>query len=277
MKFGTLLAASFGMLAVLIGTSGQSQAGETLQRVLSTGVLTNVAVNDYPPFDFLNDKNELVGFDIDVAQAVADRLGVKLKNETPGWETIVGGKWKGRWDACICSMTPSTDRAEVLDFPIRYYSSPAVLVVNKNDTAIKSVSDISGKRVGVGTGSSYEAYLDKTLQIPGAKPITFPFENVVKVPSDETVAFQNLALGAGIRLDAIVANLATTKERIDATGQFKIVGAPLYGEPNWVATDKGDPEWEAKLVEVIKALRADGTLARISQKWLGADVTGDDL
>ncbi|MBA4097839.1 MAG: hypothetical protein C0484_13870 [Rhodospirillum sp.] len=119
--------------------------------------------------------------------------------------------------------------------------------------------------------------LPQTLVIPGAKAIEFPFDNVVKVPSDETVACQDLALGAGVRLDAIVANLATTKERIDATGAFKIVGKPLYGEPNWVAIDKGDPEWEAKIIGAIKALRADGTLAKISQKWLGADITAEDL
>ena len=263
--------------ALLSVASAGAEAGTTLDRVKSSGTLVNVVVNDYPPFSFINDKNELAGFDIDVAQAFADRLGLKLKTETPGWETIVGGKWQGRWDICICSMTPTTQRAEVLDFPIQYYASPSVLVVNKDDSRIQSIADISGKRVGVGTGSSYEAYLDKTLVIPGGKKIEFPFENVIKVPSDETVAFQDLALGAGVRLDAIVANLATTKERIDATGAFKIVGKPLYGEPNWVATDKGDPEWEAKVVETIKALKADGTLAKISQKWLGADVTADDL
>ena len=268
---------SVAVAAILSIVSLEAEAGATLDRVTSTGTLVNVVVNDYPPFSFINEKNELAGFDIDIAQAFADRLGLKLKTETPGWETIVGGKWQGRWDICICSMTPTTQRAEVLDFPIQYYASPGVLVVNKNETRINSVADISGKRVGVGTGSSYEAYLDKTLVIPGTKPIEFPFDNVVKVPSDETVAFQDVALGAGVRLDAIVANLATTKERIDATGAFKIVGKPLYGEPNWVAIDKGDPEWEAKVIETIKALRADGTLAKISQKWLGADITAEDL
>ncbi len=263
--------------ATLSLASAAAHAETTLERVKAAGTLVNVVVNDYPPFSYIDDKNEIAGFDIDIAQAFADRLGVKLKNETPGWETIVGGKWQGRYDICICSMTPTTQRAEVLDFPIQYYASPAVLVVNKDETAIKSAADISGKRVGVGTGSSYEAYLDKTLAIPGGKVIEFPFADVVKVPSDETVAFQDLALGAGVRLDAIVANLATTKERIDATGAFKIAGKPLYGEPNWVAIDKGDPEWNAKVIETIEALRADGTLAKISDKWFGTDITGKDL
>lgn len=256
---------------------GPAVAGETLDRVKSTGTVTNVLINDYPPFSFIDDKNEVAGFDVDVAKAFADKLGVKLKIETPSWEAIVAGGWQGRYDLCICSMSPSSEREKVLDFVTHYYSSPAVLAVAADDTAIKSISDITGKRVGVGLGSTYEAYLQKTLQIPGRKPIDFPFGEVQIVPSDETVAFQNLALGAGVRLDAIVANLATTKERIDATGKFRIVGEPLYGEPNWVAVDKGDPEWNAEVARVIKELKADGTLAKISEKWLGIDVTRDDL
>lgn len=268
-------------LAVLIIaiSSAQSFAGATLDRVEKTGVLTNALVNDYPPFSYLDENNTLAGFDIDVAQAVADKLGVKLKLETPGWETIVSGKWQGRWDVSIGSMTPTKERAEVLDFPVQYYSSPAVLVVHKDETRIGDIKDISGRKVGVGTGSSYEAYVQKKLVIetPGARPVEFPFDNVTVVPGDVTVNFQNLALGPGVRLDAIIDNLATSKERVDKTGAFKIVGKPLYGEPNWVATEKGDPEWDAKVAETINALRKDGTLAKISNKWFGADITAGDF
>lgn len=273
MKFRPALA----LAATLLLAPNFAQAGETLDRVLSTKVLNNVVVDDYPPFTFIDKENKLAGFDIDVAQAVADKLGVKVVNSVPGWEVITAGRWAGRWDICICSITPTTDRATVLDFIVQYYSSPAVLVVNKDEKAIQSIKDISGKRVGVGTGSSYEAYLDKTIQIPGEKAIAFPFDNPVKVPSDETVNFQNLALGAGVRLDAIVANIATAKGHIDAGAPLKVVGEPLFGEPNWIAVDKGDAEWNAKVVEIIEGLRADGTLKAISEKWLGTDITRNDV
>jgi polar amino acid transport system substrate-binding protein len=131
--------------------------------------LNDVVIDYYPPFGFINDKNELAGFDIDVARALAGRLGLKLKLSTPGWETIVAGRWRGRWDLCICSMSPTEERAKVLSFPVQYYSSPAVLVVHKDDQRIKSIADISGRRVGVGTGSSYESYLNKALAVPGSR------------------------------------------------------------------------------------------------------------
>lgn len=263
-------------LALVFCLSAQAWAGETLDRVRKTGVFTNLVVSDYPPFGFINDQNELDGFDVDVARAVADRLGVTLKLAAPGWEAFVAGHWQARWDACICSMSPTEARAKVLDFPVRYYSSPVYLIVHKDETAIRSIADISHKRVGVGMGSTYESYLNKTLVIPGGKPVAFPFEDVQAVPGDETVNFRNLSLGPGIRLDAIVADLATAKAKIGETHKLKIVGDALYAEPNAIATDKGDPDWNAELARVIGALKADGTLGRISRKWFDADITGDD-
>jgi len=142
-------------------------AGATLQRVENTHVMHDVLFNNYPPFSFIDDSNQLAGFDVDVAKAVAQRLGAKLVLDTPAWEVIVGGNWHARWDVCICSMTPNAERSKVLDFVAPYYSSPAVLVVNKAETHIHSAADLTGKKVGVGSGSSYENYLQKTLVIPG--------------------------------------------------------------------------------------------------------------
>ena len=263
---------TLALCAALI--TGTAHAGTTLQRVEQTHVLHDVLVNDYPPFGFIDDSNQLAGFDVDVAKAVAQKLGVKLVLETPAWETIVGGRWNGRWDVCICSMTPNAERSKVLDFAAPYYSSPAVLVVNKSETRIRSAADLTGKKVGVGIGSSYESYLQKTLVIPGTKPIAYPFGAVQIVPSDESVAFQNLSLGPGVRLDAVVSDLATANARVKQVPALRIVGQ-LYAEPNWVATDKGDPEWNAKLAATIKSLRDDGTLSKISQHWLGEDVIKD--
>ena len=260
---------------VALLASSAACAGATFDRVHAKGEVVDVLVNDYPPFGFINEKNELDGFDVDVARAFAAKLGVRLRLETPGWETIIGGKWAGRWDVAISSATPTEERAKVINFPAVYYNLPAVLVVNKDEQSIKLIKDISGKKVGVGQGSSYEAYVNRDFVIPGQPPIAFPFDKVQSVPGDETVNFQNLALGPGVRLDAIVASIGTAESQIKATGKLKVLGEPLFAEPNAIVTDKGDPEWDAEVAKTIETLKKDGTLAKISEKWFHADITKD--
>jgi polar amino acid transport system substrate-binding protein len=263
-----------GLIALCATT--QALAGATLDRVQARNEVVNVLMESYPPFSFLNEQNQLDGFDVDVAKAVADKLGVKLRLETPSWDVIAAGRWSGRYDLCVCSMTPSKARAEVFDFPVEYYASPAVIVVNAKDDRIHSAKDLDGLKVGLTSASSYESYLNKNLVIEGDedKKIDYPFEMVQIAPYDtDNVAFQDLGLGAGVRLDAILTNLVTAQPRLDQDKRFKLAGAPLYEEPNSVAIEKGDPEWDAKLRQVFAELKADGTLAKLSQKWIGADIS----
>lgn len=263
--------------ALLAGFASAALAGETLDRVMKNKLLVEVTDQAYPPFSYINDSGEVVGFDIDISKEIAKRLGVDYKVETPSWEIIVAGNWNGRWDICVCSMTPTAERAQVLDFVNEYYESPAVIAVNVDNTDINSAADLNGKKVGAQAGTTYEKYVQKALviDIPGAKPVEYPFAEANVVPYDsEDTAFQDLALGTGKRLDAIVSNYLTTIDRVKANpDKFKIVGDSLYGEPIWVAVDKGDPEWQAKIKEIFKAMEADGTLKAISEKWVGKDIT----
>ena len=263
--------------ALLAGFASATLAGETLDRVMKNKVLVEVTDQAYPPFSYINESGEVVGFDIDISKEIAKRLGVEYKVETPSWEIIVAGNWNGRWDICVCSMTPTAERAQVLDFVNEYYESPAVIAVNVDNTDINSAADLNGKKVGAQAGTTYEKYVQKALviDIPGAKPVEYPFAEATVVPYDsEDTAFQDLALGTGKRLDAIVSNYLTTIDRVKANpDKFKIVGDSLYGEPIWVAVDKGDPEWQAKIKEIFKAMEADGTLKAISEKWVGKDIT----
>ena len=134
----TALLSALGLTLALVATS--ASAGATLDRVKAKGELVNVLMESYPPFSQLNAQNQLEGFDVDVAKAVADKLGVKLRLETPSWDVIAAGRWSGRYDVCICSMTPSQARAQVFDFPVNYYASPAVIVVNAGDDRIHGLS-----------------------------------------------------------------------------------------------------------------------------------------
>jgi polar amino acid transport system substrate-binding protein len=273
-----LLVASVLAPALLIGWTSAGMAGETLDRVMKNKMLVEVTDQAYPPFSYIDDSGQMVGFDIDISKEIAKRLGVGYKVDTPSWEIIVAGNWHGRWDICVCSMTPTKERGEVLDFTNEYYAAPAVVVVNADNKDIKSAADLNGKKVGAEAGTTYENYIKKqlVLDVPGgSEKVEYPFAEATAVPYDsEDTAFQDLALGTGKRLDAIVSGYLTAKDRVQkASGKFKIVGEPLYGEPIWVAVDKGDPEWDAKIKEIFKQMHEDGTLRAISEKWIGTDIT----
>lgn len=104
--------------------------------------------------------------------------------------------------------------------------------------------------------------------------LQYPFDDVQIAPYDtDNVAFQDLGLGAGVRLDAILTNLVTAQPRLNQDKRFKLAGPALYSEPNSVAIEKGDAQWDAKVREVFAQLKQDGTLSQLSQKWIGADIS----
>jgi polar amino acid transport system substrate-binding protein len=159
-----LVAAMLGA-GLLAGWTSAGVAGETLDRVMKNKVLVEVTDQAYPPFSYIDETGEVVGFDVDVSKEIAKRLGVEYKVETPSWEIIVAGNWNGRWDICVCSMTPTKERAEVLNFVTEYYSAPANIVVNADNNDIKSAADLNGKKVGAQAGTTYEKYVQKQLVI----------------------------------------------------------------------------------------------------------------
>jgi len=250
-------------------------AGETLDRVMSTKTLTMSSDPEYPPQSFLNDNNQMDGFDVDVGKEIAKRMGVELKIVTPSWDIITAGNWGGRWDMSVGSMTPTAKRAEVLDFPAVYYYTPAAFAVHKDSTA-DSLDDLNGKTIGSCGGCTYDAYLMKDLEIDAEGAPAFSYDvtaGEIKTYETDTHAFDDLKLGDGTRLDAAFSALPTIQEAIKSGYPLKIVGKPAFYEPLSVATDKGDPESDAKIAEIVAAMKADGTLKQLSEKWYGVDLT----
>ncbi|NIR32499.1 MAG: transporter substrate-binding domain-containing protein [Gammaproteobacteria bacterium] len=264
-----------GALAALLLLPALAQAGETLDRVMRSNTLVLASDPAYPPQSFLDENNEWAGFDIDVAREIANRLGVELEIVTPAWEIITAGRWGGRWDVSVGSMTPTEQRAKVLDFPAVYYFTPASFAVHK-ESDITSVGQLNGKTIGVCGGCTYENYLNKNLVIDakGAPPFEYQVDpGQIRAYDTDTSAFDDLRLGPGVRLNAVLSALPTIKEAIENGYPMRVVGDPVFYEPLSVATDKGDPEFDGRIAEVIENMRQDGTLKRLSMKWYGVDLT----
>lgn len=261
--------------AALFCAPFSAQAGETLDRVMDTGTLTMSSDAAYPPQSFLNEDNEMDGFDVDVGREIAKRMGVELEIITPAWEVITAGNWQGRWDISVGSMTPTETRAEVLDFPAVYYYTPASFAVHEESSAA-SLDDLNGKTIGVCGGCTYEQYLNEDLVIDaeGAPEFSYDVEaGELRSYETDTNAFDDLRLGDGARLDAILSAQPTIQAAIDNGYPFKLVGEPVFYEPLAVATDKGDEEFDAKIAEIVENMREDGTLTELSEKWYGVDYT----
>jgi polar amino acid transport system substrate-binding protein len=252
-----------------------AEAGEVLDRVTSEQKLVLSSDAAYPPQSFLNDANEMDGFDIDVAKEVAARLGAELEIVTPAWEIITAGNWGGRWDFSVGSMTPTKPRAEVLDFPAIYYYTPASFAVHAS-SAVTAVDQLSGKTIGVCGGCTYEAYLqhELTIDAEGTPDFTYDVEpGGIRAYETDTNAFDDLKIGDGARLDAVLSALPTIQAAIDAGYPLKVVGEPVYFEPLAIAVDRGDPEFSAKIAEIVAAMHEDGTLTELSNKWYGVDLS----
>ncbi|HSR31756.1 MAG TPA: transporter substrate-binding domain-containing protein, partial [Anaerolineae bacterium] len=250
---------------------------DLLEQVMEAGKLVVSTDPNYAPFSFLNDAGELDGFDINTAQEVAMRLGVEVEFVEPDWDMITGGNWGGRWDISIGSMTPTEQRSEVLWFTESYYFTPASFAVHKDNTTITSVDDLADKKLGLGTATTYESYLNRELAMMGGE-IAYdpPAVGEIVAYSTDQEAIQDLALGDGVRLDAVMSAQPTIQTAIEEGVPLKYLGTPAFYEPLVFSLDKSrgiSDQMVAKMNEILAEMHEDGTLTELSMKWYGVDIT----
>lgn len=264
--------------AAFIAAAAPAHAGQTLDRVMEKKAMVVATNSGWPPQSYLDDSNEMVGFDIDVSREIAKRLGVEVSFETPDWATLTGGRWQGRYDLGVGSVTPTKARAQVIDFVGIYYYSPYVYVVHK-DSEAKSVADLNGKVIGVETATTSEDFINRRLEIdaPGLPPIEYKLEpGEVRTFADSMLPFDDLRLGSGVRLDAVIAPEQTALNAIKNGYPLRsLEGEYAFREPLVVIAEKVDPEWTAKVGSIIEEMKKDGTLSTLTTKWYGKDYSTD--
>jgi polar amino acid transport system substrate-binding protein len=286
-RFAVLAALALALtlaFAVTACGGGDEASDDLLASIEEKGTLTVSTDPAYPPQSELNeDTGEYEGFDIDVAKEIADRMGVDIAWEAPAWETIISGGWSGRWDISVGSMTITPERAEVLHFTPPYYFTPAAYAVHKDNTTITDVDGLAGKKIGVCGGCTYDLYLQNKLNIAedeSGEPVKIESKVTnpqIKTYDTDSTAIQDLALGDGRRLDAVVSAFPTLEAAIEAGSPIKVVPPDLYYEPLSVAVDRKSQLDPTSLVdrisEIIEEMHDDGTMIELSEKWYGTDLT----
>lgn len=250
-----------------------------LAEVCDAGTIVVSTDPAYPPQSFLNEETgEYEGFDIDVAQEIADRLGVELELTDPTFDAVVAGNWAGRWDMSVGSVTITEERAQVLDFTQPYYFTPAQMATF-TDSGIASVDDLAGEIVCVGESTTYLFWIEGTLSLPeeagdiapvpeGMTSTTFPTD------IDCAEAWRSGRTGD---FAGWLTALPTAQGAIDEGYPVDLVGDPVFYEPLAVAFDKA-VENNDSLVEavdqIIGEMHEDGTLTSLSEEWYeGTDLT----
>ena len=260
------------------GTAGK-EGNDLLAVVKERGTLIASTDPAYPPQSSRTPDGELEGFDIDVTNEIAKRLGVDVEYVTPAFNAIISGGWSGRWDLSVGSVTITPERQKVLLFTPPYYYTPASIAIHSETSDIQDTeSDLDGKKIGVCVECSYQFYLQKKLNIPGESPEYVVDDADVKTYDTDTTAIQELAVGPGVRLDAAMSALPTLEQAIGNDVPIKIVGDPLFYEPLGVAVDKESPEDPKAFFEevsnIIEEMHSDGTLSEFSKKWYdGTDLS----
>ncbi|RLB93472.1 MAG: cysteine ABC transporter substrate-binding protein [Deltaproteobacteria bacterium] len=264
----------------LLICAGTTMAGQSvLEEVLAAKTIVVSTDANYAPQSYLNDKGELEGFDISVAKEVAKRLGVQVKFITPDWDLITAGKWGKRWDISIGSMTPTKERKNALLFTLPYYSSPAQFAVHKDNTTIKTLADLAGKKIGVAGETTNERYLQKDLSIEGVKIVYQDWVAKLQTYPTDANHIEDLTLGDGLRLDAIFSSKQTIAQAIrSGCGggcPMRMIGDSPYYEPLSFALDKSRVNSQSlvdKLNVIIKSMNEDGTLQKLSEKFYHTDL-----
>ena len=245
--------------------AAESQAEETTAEEAKTtdgGTLIVGFDQDFPPMGFVGDDGEYTGFDLELAQEVAKRLGLEYKAQPIAWDSKDMELESGNID-CIWNGFTMTGREDDYTWTEPYMANQQVFVV-ANDSDINSQADLAGKIVEVQADSSAEAALKD------APELTATFKELLTT-ADYNTAFMDLEQGAvdAIAMDVIVAGYQIQQRNAD----FKILDDSLSEEEYGVGFKKGNTELRDKVQSTLEEMAEDGTLQEVSEKWFSKDVT----
>ncbi len=215
----------------------------------------------YPPFNYKDSAGNLKGFDVDIAQALCDKLKAKCVFVAQDWDGIIPGLLAKKYDAIVASMSITAERKKKVDFTDKYYSSPATFVVPK-DSPISDVSPkaMKGKTIGAQASTIHANYLEDNYK-----------DSTIKLYKTQDEVNADLAAG---RLDAQLADKLVLFEWLKTKdGQCCKFTGPDIKDPKWfgegagIAVRKEDKDLKEMLNKALKEILADGTYEKINKKY----------
>lgn len=234
-------------------------AGENLDAIKAAGVLKIGTEGTYAPFTYNDASGTLVGFDVEIGEAVAARLGVKPEFLQGKWDGLIAGLDANRYDVVVNQVGITDARKQKYDFSEPYIASKAVLIVKSDDDTIKTFADLAGKK----SAQSLTSNFGKLAQDSGAELVgTDGFDQSIQLV---------LTGRADATINDSLSFLDFKKQKPDAP--VKIAAEQADADYSGIIFRKGDADLKAAIDKALADIKADGTYDAISQKYFGADVS----
>jgi polar amino acid transport system substrate-binding protein len=211
----------------------------------------------WPPMEYINEDKELVGFDIDLMNRIAEEAGFEVEFQNTAWDGIFAGLGAGEYDAVISSVTITEDRQETMDFSEPYLNAGQVLVVRKDTEGVTTLDDLEGEPVGAQIGTTGAI----AIQDHGG-PELQTYDEIGLAIAD----LANERLMGVVADTPIAANYALQNE--EYSDDLEIVGEAFTDEQFGVAVKKGNDEVLAMINEGLAAAKEDGYIEELENKWL---------
>ena len=241
--------------------AGAKEGAGSDYNLLEDGQLTYASSGLYKPFSF-TEGSDLTGFDVEIGEAIAEKMGLEPNPITTPWETITQSLLGNKFDAIIGSMAITAERAERVNFSDPYYYSGGMIFVPAGSDEITSVEDLEGKKIGVVAQSTYDTAAQK-------------YTEDIKYYNSDVVALKDLTVEG--RLDAVITADVVGFEAIASGLEIKEVGEPLWIEQAAVAVRKEDEKLLEDINAAIQEMVEDGTYEEISNKWFERNLLDVDL
>ncbi len=230
-----------------------SAANSALDAIKAKGELVVATNAEYPPFEMMEGE-KYVGIDMEVAQIIADKLGVKLKIDNMSFDAVLAAIPAGKCDLGMSSLSITDERAKVMDFSDPYMTTAIKMLVLK-DSAIKTYDDLKGKKLGVQLGT----LADTTVA-------SFVENAEVSRMTKDSDAVMDLING---KLDAVLTDAAPAQALADKNAdKIVLIDEPLSNDKLAIATKKGNTELIQFVNSVLKEIMADGTFDKIVEKYI---------
>ena len=245
-------------------TKAEAEKEETTAGEVSTeapgeaagGVLTMATNAEFPPYEF-HDGGEIVGIDVEIAEAIAEKLGMTLEIEDIAFDSIIPEVDSGKADIGLAGMTVSEDRLKNVDFSEPYTTASQVIIV-KNESDIAGPDDLAGKYIGVQLGTTGDIYASD-------------YEEEGSTIERYSKGFEAVQAMMQGKIDAVVIDLEPAKVFVSENEGIKILDEALTVEEYAIAVKKGNTELVEKLNGALAELKDSGELQAIIDKYISAE------